>query len=178
MIHHPWHEVASGRRPPELVNGIVEIGKGMRTKYEVDQETGLLKLDRILYSSVYYPANYGFIPQTLGDDGDPLDIMILAGERIQPLTLVPSRVIGVMLMVDQGLPDEKIIAIPEKDASFEHVSDVSELPRHWKLELKEFFESYTKLENKKVSVPDFQSRAAAMAVVEKSIVNYKLKFVK
>src|SRR5262245_35588699 len=101
MIKHPWHEAPVGRQPLEFVNGIIEISTGMRAKYEVDKETGLLKLDRVLYSSVYYPANYGFIPQTLGDDMDPLDIMILSLVPIQPLTLVPSRVIGVMRMIDQ-----------------------------------------------------------------------------
>ena len=109
MIKHPWHEAPTGRQVPEFVNGIVEISRGMRAKYEVDKDTGLLKLDRVLYSSVYYPANYGFIPQTLGEDMDPLDIMILSMESIQPLCLVPSRVIGVMKMIDQGLADEKIL---------------------------------------------------------------------
>ena len=102
MIKHPWHEAPIGTQPPEFVNGIIEIATGMRTKYEVDKETGLLKLDRVLYSSVYYPANYGFIPQTLGDDHDPLDIMVLCREPIQPLCLVPSRVIGVMRMIEIG----------------------------------------------------------------------------
>ncbi|MDZ7647917.1 MAG: inorganic diphosphatase [Cytophagales bacterium] len=100
--------------PPEFVNGIIEISAGMRTKYEVDKETGLLKLDRVLYSSVFYPANYGFIPKSLGEDNDPLDIMILCREPIQPLCLVPARVVGVMRMVDQGLADDKILAVAEE----------------------------------------------------------------
>ena len=165
---HPWHEAPVGRQAPEFVNGIIEISTGMRAKYEVDKETGLLKLDRVLYSSVYYPANYGFIPQTLGEDMDPLDIMILSLVPIQPLCLVPARVIGVMRMIDQGLADEKILAVAEKDASVSHITDVRELPPHFTLELKEFFETYKKLEDKVVTVPDFQDKQTAMTIIEKS----------
>lgn len=175
MIKHPWHEVPVGRQVPEFVNGIIEISTGMRAKYEVDKETGLLKLDRVLYSSVYYPANYGFIPQTLGEDMDPLDIMILSLVPIQPLCLVPARVIGVMLMFDQGLADEKILAVAEQDKSVSHFNDVSELPGHFTLELKEFFESYKKLENKVVTVPDFQRKETAMKIIEKAMSYYQLK---
>ncbi|NOT73636.1 MAG: inorganic diphosphatase [Cyclobacteriaceae bacterium] len=174
-MKHPWHEAPIGRKVPEFVNGIIEISTGMRAKYEVDKETGLLKLDRVLYSSVYYPANYGFIPQTLGEDMDPLDIMILSLVPIQPLCLVPARVIGVMLMVDQGLADEKIIAVAEQDQSVGHLNDVSEMPPHFTKELKEFFESYKKLENKVVTVPDFQGKETAMKIIEKSIVYYDQK---
>ena len=173
MIKHPWHEAPVGRSAPEFVNGIIEISTGMRTKYEVDKETGLLKLDRVLYSSVYYPANYGFIPQTLGDDHDPLDIMILCREPIQPLCLVPSRVIGVMRMIDQGLADDKILAVPENDANANHLKDISELATHFKLELKEFFESYKRLENKVVTVPDFQGKEIALNIIERAIAYYQ-----
>jgi inorganic pyrophosphatase len=178
MIKHPWHEAPTGASPPESINGIVEISTGMRTKYEVDKETGLLKLDRILYSSVYYPANYGFIPQTLGDDHDPLDIMILCREPIQPLCLVPSRVIGVMRMIDQGLADDKILAVPENDANTNHLKDIDELAPHFKLELKEFFESYKRLENKVVTVPDFQGKGTALEIILKAIAYYKKEFKK
>ena len=150
----------------------------MRTKYEVDKESGLLKLDRILYSSVYYPANYGFIPQTMGDDHDPLDVMILCREPIQPLCLVPSRVIGVMHMIDQGLADDKILAVPENDANTSHLTDIDELATHFKLELKEFFESYKRLENKVVIVPDFQGKQTALAIIVKAIQYYKKEFKK
>jgi inorganic pyrophosphatase len=176
MIKHPWHEASAGVNPPEFVNGIIEISSGMRTKYEVDKETGLLKLDRVLYSSVFYPANYGFIPKSLGEDNDPLDIMILCREPIQPLCLVPARVVGVMRMVDQGLADDKILAVAENDANTKHLSDISELANHFKLELKEFFESYKKLENKVVSVPDFQNKTIAMDIVNESLAYYKTKF--
>jgi inorganic pyrophosphatase len=176
MIKHPWHEASPGNNPPEFINGIIEISAGMRTKYEVDKETGLLKLDRVLYSSVIYPANYGFIPQSLGDDLDPLDIMILCREPIQPLCLVPCRVIGVMQMVDQGLEDDKILAVAENDANTRHLNDISELATHFKLELKEFFESYKRLENKTVTVPDFQNKEKALEVVSRALSFYKTKF--
>ncbi len=175
MINHPWHEVSPGLNPPEFINGIIEISAGMRTKYEVDKETGLLKLDRVLYSSVIYPANYGFIPQSLGDDLDPLDIMILCREPIQPLCLVPCRVIGVMRMIDQGLEDDKILAVAENDANTRHLIDISELAGHFKLELKEFFESYKRLENKTVTVPDFQGKMVALDIVNKALSFYKTK---
>ncbi len=178
MILHPWHEAPTGINPPEFVNGIIEIATGMRTKYEVDKETGLLKLDRVLYSSVYYPANYGFIPQTLGDDQDPLDIMILCREPIQPLCLVPSRVIGVMRMIDQGKADDKILAVPENDANASHLNDISELARHFKLELKEFFESYKRLENKVVTVPDFQGKEVALDIIQRAIDYYRTEYPK
>ncbi|MBL7849034.1 MAG: inorganic diphosphatase [Cyclobacteriaceae bacterium] len=172
-MKHPWHEAPIGRQVPEFVNGIIEISTGMRAKYEVDKETGLLKLDRVLYSSVYYPANYGFIPQTLGEDMDPLDIMILSLVPIQPMCMVPARVIGVMSMIDQGLADEKILAVAEKDASVGHLNDVSELAPHFTVELKEFFETYKRLENKVVTVPDFQGKKTALAIIEKAINYYR-----
>ncbi|MBX2896297.1 MAG: inorganic diphosphatase [Cyclobacteriaceae bacterium] len=173
---HPWHEAPAGTNTPEFVNAIIEISIGMRTKYEVDKDTGLLKLDRVLYSAVHYPANYGFIPQSLGEDNDPLDIMVLCREPIRPLCLVPARVIGVMRMVDQGLADDKILAVAENDANTRHVTDIAELANHYKLELKEFFESYTRLENKKVSVPEFQGKSIAMNIVSEAIAYYKTKF--
>jgi inorganic pyrophosphatase len=176
MIKHPWHETSPGSNPPELINGIIEISAGMRMKYEVDKETGLLKLDRVLYSSVIYPANYGFIPQSLGDDFDPLDVMILCREPIQPLCLVPCRVIGVMQMIDQGLEDDKILAVAENDANTRHLNDIRELANHFKLELKEFFESYKRLENKTVTVPDFQGKEVALEVVSRALSFYKTKY--
>lgn len=151
---------------------------GMRTKYEVDKDTGLLKLDRVLYSSVIYPANYGFIPQSLGDDHDPLDIMILCREPIRPLCIVPARVVGVMRMIDQGLADDKILAVVENDANTKHLKDISELANHFKLELKEFFESYKKLENKVVTVPDFQGREIAMQIITTALDLYKQEYPK
>src|SRR5678810_719486 len=110
MIKHPWHEVSTGDNPPEFVNALIEIPKGSRAKYEIDKDSGLIKLDRVIFASMYYPLNYGFIPQTLGEDGDPLDILVFCSQSIQPLCLVEANVIGNMQMIDQGQVDDKIIA--------------------------------------------------------------------
>lgn len=175
-MNNTWHDVKSGRHTPEFVNGIIEIPKGSRAKYELDKETGLLKLDRVLYSSVYYPANYGFIPRTYCDDHDPLDILILSQIEITPLCLVESKVIGCMRMVDNGEADDKIIAVSEGDMSVNHINDISELPQHFFRELQTFFEDYKKLENKSVVIEEFQSKFIALQIVEKGIADYKKKF--
>ncbi|MDH4058887.1 MAG: inorganic diphosphatase [Cyclobacteriaceae bacterium] len=176
MSQHPWHEVSIGKNPPEYVNGIIEIPRGSRAKYEIDKESGLIKLDRVIYASMYYPLNYGFIPQTLGEDHDPLDIVVLTQEAVVPLCLVPSKVIGVMRMIDRGEEDDKIIAVAEQDASVGHISDVSELPDFFRVELKHFFENYKTLENKKVQVPEFGGRSQALPIIERSIVLYRENF--
>ena len=174
-VHHPWHGVSPGEFAPEKVNALIEIPQGSRSKYEVDKESGLLKLDRVIYSSFHYPINYGFIPQTLGQDGDPLDVLVFCSQPIQPLCLVEANVVGNMQMVDQGLADEKILAVVEQDASVAHIRDVSEMPPHFTLELKEFFETYKKLENKVVTVPDFQGKQKAMGIIERAMAYYKEK---
>ena len=140
--------------------------------------TGLLKLDRVLFSSVFYPANYGFIPQTLGDDHDPLDILVLSQIEIVPLCLVKSRVIGVMRMIDNDEGDDKIIAVAENDMSVNHIKDISELPAHFIQELQNFFENYTKLEKKKVRIDGFQSIEKAKEIIVRAIDFYKEKFPK
>lgn len=158
---NPWHSVSTGEHAPEVVNGIIEIPRASRAKYELDKESGLLKMDRVLYSSVYYPANYGFIPQTYCDDKDPLDILILSQVTVVPMCIVSARVIGVMRMVDHGEMDDKIIAIAENDMSVEHINDISELPNHFIRELRSFFEDYKKLEHKEVIVEEFQDATIA-----------------
>ncbi len=173
---NPWHAVPSGRLTPEFINGIIEIPKGSRAKYELDKETGLLKMDRVLYSSVYYPANYGFIPRTYCDDKDPLDILILSQIEVVPMCLVSAQVIGAMRMIDGGEADDKIIAVAEGDMSVNHINDISELPAHFIRELETFFEDYKKLENKSVVIEEFQSKFIALQIVEKSIQDYKEKF--
>jgi inorganic pyrophosphatase len=173
---NPWHGVSIGERMPEYVTGIIEIPKNSRAKYELDKESGMLILDRVLYSSINYPANYGFIPQTYCDDGDPLDIMVLSQVQITPMCLVSARVIGVMRMLDEGEMDDKIIAVAENDMSVNHMNDISELPPHWRRELQSFFEDYKKLENKSVVVEDFQGKDVAHEVVLKSIEDYRSKF--
>ncbi len=178
MVQHPWHEVRIGDNPPEFVNGIIEIPKGSRAKYEIDKESGLIKLDRVIYASMYYPLNYGFIPQTLGEDHDPLDIVVLTQVAVVPRCLIPSKVIGVMRMIDRGEADDKIIAVAEQDASVSHIKDVSELPEYFKIELKHFFENYKVLENKKVIVDEFESKEKAMEIILQSIELYKKTFPK
>lgn len=170
---NPWHKVPAGNNPPQIVNAIIEIPKYSKAKYELDKDTGMIKLDRVLYSSMNYPANYGFIPQTYCDDNDPLDILVLSQITVVPMCLVPARVIGVMRMLDGGELDDKIIAVAENDMSVNYIKDVSQLPDHFCKELKNFFEDYKKLENKTVQVEEFQNKEIAHEIVAKSIVDYK-----
>ena len=176
MNFNPWHHVSFGESAPKVINGIIEIPKGNRAKYELDKESGMLKLDRVLFSSVYYPANYGFIPRTYCDDNDPLDILILSQIDIVPMCMVSAKVIGVMRMVDGGEADDKIIAVAEGDTSVNHINDISELPAHFISELKSFFDHYKKLEKKEVIVEQFQSREIAQEILLKAIEDYKDKF--
>ena len=150
--------------------------KGSKRKYELDKETGFLILDRILYTSTHYPANYGFIPRTYGDDMDPLDVLLLCFQPIQPLTLVRSYPIGVMYMEDGGMGDEKIIAIPYGDPTYMDYTDVKELPKHIFEELKHFFSVCKQLENKKTDVKDMGGPIEAVGVIERAMENYKNKF--
>ncbi len=175
---HPWHDVNFGENAPEQVTGIIEIPKNCRAKYELDKESGMLILDRVLYSSINYPANYGFIPQTYCDDHDPLDILVLSQIEITPMCLVQANVIGVMRMLDSGEMDDKIIAVASNDMSVNHFADISELPQHSIKELRSFFEDYKKLEHKSVVVEDFQGRDVAIKVIEQSIIDYRNKFKK
>lgn len=171
-MKHPWHEVSVGKNPPAFVNGIIEIPRGSRAKYEIDKESGLIKLDRVIYASMYYPLNYGFIPQTLGEDGDPLDIVVLTQVSVVPLCLIPSKVIGVMQMVDRGEADEKIIAVAEQDPSVSHIDNVQDLPAHLLSELRHFFENYKTLENKKVVINEFLPKEKAFEVIEDCVRHY------
>jgi inorganic pyrophosphatase len=175
-VQHPWHEVSTGTNPPEHVNGIIEIPRGSRAKYEIDKESGLIKLDRVIYASMYYPHNYGFIPQTLGEDHDPLDIVVLTQVAVVPRCLIPSKVIGVMRMIDRGEADDKIIAVAENDASVNHIAGMDTLPDYFRVELKHFFENYKMLENKIVIVDEFQGKEKAMEIINASIVRYREQF--
>lgn len=175
---NPWHNVSAEENLPNIVNGIIEIPKGTRAKYELDKESGLLRLDRVLYSSVYYPANYGFIPQTYCDDKDPLDILILTQIDVVPLCIVPAKIIGVMRMLDNGEADDKIIAVGAGDPSVNHINDISELPQHFISELRNFFEDYKKLENKTVVVEEFFDRKTATEILQDSLKMYKDHFAK
>jgi inorganic pyrophosphatase len=172
---NPWHNVSIGKRYPEVVQSIIEIPKGSRAKYELDKDSGLLRLDRVLYSSVYYPTNYGFIPRTYCDDGDPLDILVMSLIDLQPLCVVEAKVIGVMRMLDNGAADDKIIAVAANDVSFSHLSSIKELPPHTIQELKSFFEDYKKLEKKSVIVEDFEDVDIAHRIVAQAIKDYQEK---
>ena len=175
-VLHPWHGAHYGKNAPKIVKALIEISKGSRTKYEIDKETGLLKLDRVIYSSFHYPVNYGFIPQTLGLDGDPLDILVLCSQSIQPLCLVEATVIGNMQMIDMGDKDDKIIAVATKDPSVNHMTDIDELPKHFFNELKNYFEQYKVLENKEVKIDNFQNKEDAYGIINDAIELYKEKF--
>lgn len=175
-VVHPWHGVPSGQQAPRLVNAIIEIPQGSRCKYEIDKASGLLKLDRVIYSSFYYPINYGFIPQSYGGDKDPLDILVITSLPVQPLTLMEAKVIGVMQMVDGGEPDDKIIAVAANDPGVNHYHNIEELPRHFFDELRHFFEEYKKLENKSVLVEDFGDKAKAMEIISEALRFYAVTF--
>lgn len=175
-VLHPWHGAHYGSNAPAIVNGLIEISQGSRAKYEIDKTTGLLKLDRVIYSSFHYPINYGFIPQTLGEDGDPLDILVMCSESIQPLCMVQATVIGNMQMIDNGEKDDKIIAVATKDPTVNHFTNVNELPKHFIAVLKNYFENYKVLENKVVEIDEFQDKEDAYKVIEASIEHYKIKF--
>jgi inorganic pyrophosphatase len=175
-VNHPWHGVPAGDQAPRIVNAIIEIPEGSRAKYEIDKPTGLLKLDRIIHSSFHYPSNYGFIPQTYGDDKDPLDILVISSMSLQPLCLVQAKVIGVMQMVDGGDADDKIIAVAANDPSINYINNIEELPKHFFEELRHFFEEYKRLENKEVVVEEFQDKATALAIVEQAMAFYKESF--
>lgn len=177
-VHHPWHGVSHGEGAPEIVNAVIEIPEGSRAKYEVDKDSGLLKLDRVIYSSFHYPINYGFIPQTLGQDNDPLDILVLCSQSIQPLCLIKATVIGNMQMIDQGTMDDKIIAVATKDPSVNHIKNMDELPQHFLAELKNFFEQYKVLENKKVEIDNFQNKEEALKIISAAISFYTETFKK
>lgn len=168
---NPWHDVEN-HFEGDVVEGIIEIPKGSRAKYELDKDSGLLRLDRVLYSSVYYPANYGFIPKTYCEDHDPLDILVISQIDIVPMCLVSAKIIGVMRMLDNGEADDKIIAVASGDPSVNHINDISELPQHFVSELRNFFEDYKKLEKKTVVVEDFLNKEVALEILRSSIEFY------
>jgi inorganic pyrophosphatase len=175
-VSHPWHGVPPGDQAPRIVNAVIEIPQGSRAKYEIDKESGLLKLDRIIYSSFYYPCNYGFIPQTYGDDKDPLDILVITSQPVQAMCLMEAKVIGVMQMIDSGDADDKIIAVANTDPSVRHYNNIEEIPQHFFDELRHFFEEYKKLENKSVIVNEFGDKATALASIEDAMKLYKEQF--
>lgn len=169
---HAWHDVPVGSDAPEVFQAVIEIPQGCKVKYELDKETGLLRVDRMLYSSVVYPANYGFVPRTYADDGDPIDVLVLAQEAVDPLSILRARPIGLMSMVDDEEEDAKIICIHMDDPAFNDYWHIKELPDHRLRELRRFFQDYKKLEDKSVRVQDFFGPERARRVLERSIEQY------
>ena len=172
---HPWH-IDIGDQAPAIVRAVIEIPKGTRLKYELDKPTGLLKLDRVLYSAMFYPMNYGLVPQTWFEDGDPLDILVMCSQDIEPLCVVDARVVGIMHMEDEHGTDDKIIAVAHNDPAYAHIREAGDIPAHHMTELQNFFEGYKTLENKFVKVGAMLGREPAQECVAKSIAAYRQKF--
>lgn len=171
-----WHDINPERIKPDDFISVIEISKYSKKKYELDKETGYIILDRILYTSTHYPANYGFIPRTYGDDNDPLDVLLLCSETLEPLTLARAYPIGVMTMIDNGSNDEKIIAIPFNDPTYNNYHDINELPAHIFDEMMHFFKVYKHLENKQTAVKEIKGREDAIKIIESAMDNYNKKF--
>ena len=167
-----WHDISPKRITPEDFICVIEIPKGSKKKYELDKETGLIILDRILYTSTHYPANYGFIPRTYGDDGDPMDVLLICSQSLEPMSLVRAYPIGVITMYDSGRRDEKIIAIPFTDPTYNHFRDISELPAHIFDEMRHFFTVYKNLEHKETAVDEVKSRKSATEIIAEAIDHY------
>lgn len=168
-----WHDINKERIKKESFIAVIEIPKGSKKKYELDKETGLIILDRVLFASTHYPANYGFIPRTYAGDNDPLDVLVLCQEDIEPMSLVECYPIGIMKMIDQDEVDEKIIAVPYSDPSMNEYKDISELPKHLLTEIGHFFETYKILEGKQTYILDVEGREEAEKIIDQSIENYE-----
>ncbi|MCO4743251.1 MAG: inorganic diphosphatase [Proteobacteria bacterium] len=174
MSAHPWHDLPNN--PDTAANGfnvVIEIPRGSKVKYELDKPTGLLRADRVLYSAVHYPANYGFLPRSYCGDGDPLDVLVLGNLPVVPLTILEVRAIGVMRMIDEGDPDDKIIAVHTTDPAFNEYTDIKDLPKHMFREIQRFFEDYKALEHKEVTVEGIKGREAALEAVIESFAYYR-----
>lgn len=171
-----WHDIDPKRIQKERFIAVIEISKGSKNKYELDKETGLLLLDRVLYTSTRYPANYGFIPRTYAEDNDPLDVLVLCSESILPMTVVSCYPIGVLSMVDSGSRDEKIIAVPEKDPVYNNYTDINQLPRHIFEEMTHFFTVYKELEGKQTAVSEMKGKKDAVDILESAMESYIDKY--
>ena len=168
-----WHDIDPKSITPEKFTAVIEISKGSKCKYELDKYTGLLRLDRVLYTSTHYPANYGFIPRTFADDGDPLDVLVLCSTAIQPMTLIDVVPIGVMRMIDSGAIDDKIIAVPVSDPTYNKIGAIGELPSHIFDEIMHFFTVYKQLENKQTAVKELFNKKEAVEIISQAIASYE-----
>jgi inorganic pyrophosphatase len=175
MIAHPWHDIDPGPGAPRECTVVIEIPRGSNVKYELDLESGLLRLDRVLYSAVFYPANYGFLPRTLADDGDPLDFVVLCQEPVAPLTLLQARTVGLMTMIDGRKQDHKIMAVATRDPEYRSLQDVHDLPEHRLAVLRRFFLDYKTLEGKQVDVDDFEPADRAFEVIQAALERYRAR---
>ena len=171
-----WHDIDESRINAESFVSVIEISKGGKNKYELDKETGFLRLDRVLFTSTHYPANYGFIPRTYAGDDDPLDVLVLCSESIAPMTLVDCYPIGVLKMIDTGQVDEKIIAVCKNDPYYNAYQDIEELPQHLFAEIKHFYAVYKMLEMKETVVKKIEGKQEAIRIIEESILSYRQKF--
>ena len=173
---HPWHDIPTGRRPPHELTAVIEIPTNERNKYELDKELGVYRLDRVLYSAVHYPGDYGFFPRTLGDDGDPLDVLVLMTIPVFTGCLVEVRPIGLFHLVDRGKADEKVLAVPLADPYSEGLSDLGDVPGHHLKEIEHFFQVYKDLEGTRTETRGFEGAAAAREAVERAMELYRSKF--
>ena len=169
---HAWHDVTPGENLPLEFTVVIEIPRGSSVKYELDKQTGLLKLDRMLHSAVYYPANYGFIPQTLAEDDDPLDVLVLCQEPVDPLTVVAARAIGLMTMVDSGKRDHKVLAVATHDPEFNPFLEAAELPVHRLAMIRRFFQDYKILEGKTVEVDELTPAESSIPIIREALERY------
>ena len=169
---HPWRDLPPGRHPPEEVTALIEIPSGSRNKYELDKDSGLMRLDRVLYSAVHYPGDYGFIPRTLHEDGDPCDILVLVNEPTFPGCQIDARPIGVLMMLDRGEPDDKILAVPCNDPYYGEYFDIADIPQHYLKEVEHFFYIYKDLEGRRVQTVGWEKSEKAMRVIVDSITRY------
>ena len=171
---HPWHDVyVDDQQVDRAFPVIIEVPHGSKNKYELDKETGLLRLDRVLYSAVHYPANYGFIPRSWCDDGDPLDVLVLGQQPVVPLTIMYVRPIGVMHMRDQGKADDKVLAVHANDPAYNHITELGDAPPHLMTEIERFFIDYKALEEKTVEVDPFEGKERALLVIRQALADYR-----
>jgi inorganic pyrophosphatase len=176
LMTHPWHDLSPGDQAPRQFNAVIEIPLGSNIKYELDKGSGLIRMDRVLYSAVFYPANYGFIPRTLAEDHDPLDVLVLCQYPVVPLTVMHARAIGLMTMIDSGEQDHKVIAVATADPEYNSYQEASELPPHRLIMVRRFFQDYKQLERKAVEVDEILPAAAAYPIIENALAQYASKY--